>query len=107
MYGQSYHRKGVGVYWVLALEYQKRGAIHFHALIGADVNLNQVLSRKDQESRWDKLAGFSRIAPIDDRLAAVTNYLSKYVVKGGEIEVSETLKNWSQTQGSLLEFESN
>lgn len=104
LFGRAYHRNSTGIYWVLALEYQKRGVIHFHALLGADRDLNHTLSRKAQEKRWEKMAGFARIYPIDNRMTAVTGYVSKYVVKGGEIEVSESLTDWRPNAQPSLEF---
>ena len=40
--------------------------------------------------RWHELAGFARIEPIDTA-AAVVAYVSKYVVKGGEIDMGGPL----------------
>ena len=40
--------------------------------------------------RWHELAGFARIEPIDSA-AAVARYVSKYVVKGGEIDMGGPL----------------
>ena len=106
LYGRNYHKRpGTGIYWVLALEYQKRGVIHFHALMADDFNLNTRLSRKVQEQRWEKMAGFARIYPIDDRMTAVTGYVSKYVAKDGELEVSETMRGWIPSAQPPLEPE--
>jgi hypothetical protein len=33
LYGLRWHKKGFGVQWVRALEFQKRGVIHYHALV--------------------------------------------------------------------------
>ena len=91
LYGQKYHKCNQGIYWVVALEYQKRGVIHFHALLGDDKNINTQMRRKNEEARWEQLAGFAMIRPILEKLTAVTSYVSKYVIKDGEIEVSKTL----------------
>jgi hypothetical protein len=40
--------------------------------------------------RWNDLAGYARIEPIDTA-AAVVRYVSKYVVKGGEIDMGGPL----------------
>jgi hypothetical protein len=41
--------------------------------------------------RWDELAGYARIEPIRDR-TAVRRYVSKYVVKGGELDLGGPLR---------------
>ena len=40
--------------------------------------------------RWNELAGFARIEPIESA-AAVSRYVSKYVVKRGEIDMGGPL----------------
>ena len=40
--------------------------------------------------RWNELAGFARIEPIESP-ATVSRYVSKYVVKGGEIDMGGPL----------------
>jgi hypothetical protein len=40
--------------------------------------------------RWHELAGYARIEPIEST-AAVSRYVSKYVVKGGEIDLGGPL----------------
>lgn len=83
LFGPRWYRKGESVQYVRALEYQKRGVIHFHALLagvgGAD--------RFSVMEQWDELAGFARIYPPCSS-DAVTRYCAKYVAKGGELEVS-------------------
>lgn len=94
IYGCRAQKRGQSVYWALALEYHKSGIIHFHALIGDAGDLNTRCSRKLAHSLWFNIAGINQIDPIDDKLAAVTNYVSKYVVKGGEIDLSENLEKF-------------
>ena len=57
LHGKRYPKKGQGIYWVLALEYHRSEAIHFHALLADTQDLN--------------------------------------VTKGGELTVSDTLKNYA------------
>ena len=49
---------------------------------------------------WAVLAGFAKIEAIADQVAAV-KYVTKYVVKGGDIDVSENLKRYIR-QGYLV-----
>ena len=86
LYGHRWHKQGRGLRWVRALEYQKRDVIHYHALIAGVQNLR----RLTWMDRWHELAGYARIEPIDCA-AAVSRYVSKYVVKGGEIDMGGPL----------------
>jgi len=66
-----------------ALEYQKRGVVHFHALI---YGVNRRTRRKTWEQRWEETGeGWCAIYPYD-RARAASFYLGKYAVKGGEID---------------------
>jgi hypothetical protein len=85
-YGPRWYKKGLGIQWVRALEYQRRGVIHYHAL-AAGV---EALRRLTWMDIWQELAGYARIEPIRDR-AAVRRYVSKYVVKGGELDLGGPL----------------
>lgn len=94
LYGKRYRERGKGVHWVYAIERQKRGVLHIHALIGGDVWKLRRLTFMDV---WEKGYtwpggrkfqgnGFARIEKYDSSLGA-KHYLSKYVVKGGELDV--------------------
>jgi hypothetical protein len=86
LYGHRWHKKGEGICWVRALEYQKRDVIHYHALLAGV----QDLRRLTWMDRWNELAGYARIEPIE-AAAAVERYVTKYVVKGGEIDMGGPL----------------
>jgi hypothetical protein len=88
IHGPRWHKKGLGVGWVRALEYQRRGVIHYHALV-AGVGAERRLTWMDI---WDELAGFARIEPIRDD-SAVRRYVSKYVIKGGELDLGGPLRS--------------
>lgn len=81
-YGRAWSKRGLGLTWVRALEYQKRGTIHFHALM-SDVGRLRRLTLMD---RWKEIAGFARIGPVNDQ-ERVRKYVAKYVVKDGDIEL--------------------
>jgi hypothetical protein len=101
LYGSHYERKGKqGIFWVLAWEYQKRGVLHFHALMGDVEDLNGRARRLDWMDRWHAFgppAGFARIEEIENQ-SAVQSYVTKYVVKGGQIDLSMSLKSFAQQQ---------
>src|SRR2546426_1882085 len=86
LYGVRWAKHGAGLRWVRALEYQKRDVIHYHALLAGV----QDLRRLYWMDRWDELAGYARIEPIQSA-GAVASYVSKYVIKGGEIDLGGPL----------------
>ena len=94
IYGQRWrNREPYGVKHVRALEWQKRGVIHYHALI-ANVGME---SRDRWASEWQKLgedskAGYIKIDQYDASRGGVEAYLSKYVTKGGQVDVSANLR---------------
>ncbi len=99
LYGSHYERRGrAGVFWVLAWEYQKRGVLHFHALLGDVENLNARARRLDWMDTWQGFgppAGFARIEEIHSQ-HAVNDYVTKYVTKGGQIDLSSSLRSFAQ-----------
>ena len=86
LFGVRWAQYGRGLRWVRALEYQKRDVIHYHALLAGVEDLRRLYWM----DRWHELAGYARIEPIESA-AAVSRYVSKYVVKGGEIELGGPL----------------
>jgi len=87
LYGPRWYKKAYGgIPWVRALEYQRRGVIHFHALF-ADVEGVRRLSWMDE---WDRIGGYARIEAIKDKWA-VRRYVTKYCLKEGEIELGGAL----------------
>lgn len=78
-------REAHRVRWARALEYQRRGVIHYHALVwfGGAPQARRLTAM----DRWHELGqGFSRIVTYDPDLGA-THYLGKYLAKGGEIDL--------------------
>jgi len=87
------------VFWARASEYQRRGVLHYQALMAATTNLNILARRLTWMDQWRAIAGFAKIEAIDDNVD-VTKYITKYAVKGGNIELSENLKRYYH-QGQL------
>ena len=87
-------KRGRAICWVRALEYQRRGVIHFHALLAG----MEFLAYNAVRQLWPW--GFSWIEPYQPGRGA-NFYLGKYVAKGGEIDVGGPLQNPSQTQRLL------
>jgi len=76
------------VRWVRATELQRRGAVHYHVLMGGERLATE--RRLDWMDKWYTLAGQARI-DVPESAGAVIGYCSKYVTKGGEIDFSPTL----------------
>jgi len=87
LYGPRWYKKAHGgIPWVRALEYQRRGVIHFHAMF-ADVEGVRRLSWMDE---WFEIAGIARIEPIKNEWKA-RRYITKYMLKDGNIELGGAL----------------
>jgi len=98
LFGWRYSRKGLGIRYAVAYEYQKRGTLHFHALLGAK-GLKE-LDKEYMDKLWkcngqrDKKGILvNRIingrALIDnyDPTRRAKQYLTKCIFKGGEIDI--------------------
>ena len=84
-----YNRASDGVTWARATEYQRRGAIHFHGLLG---RIPEGVRRLEYMDVWHELGGISRIYPYQaDRGAEYYMSKSTYAWKKGEIDFSGNL----------------
>lgn len=84
LYGRRYGKHGQGALWVRAQENQRREAIHYHAFLGNGVSRLRRLSWMD---KWTEIAGgYCRIWPYDGEQGA-KEYITKYQLKEGEIEL--------------------
>jgi hypothetical protein len=91
IYGRHWtKRPNAGVHWVVAVERQKRGVVHLHAMLGDHRNLDLLARRLTWMDRWHAIAGYARIESIKSDEAAI-RYVTKYVIKDGEIEFSPNL----------------
>jgi hypothetical protein len=73
--------------YVRGLEYQRRGVVHFHALIDRRINYDMA------HRMWKHIAGFIWISTIHDQKAALS-YVTKYATKGGQIDFYKPKKRW-------------
>jgi hypothetical protein len=64
--------------YVLGVELQKRGVIHFHMLVDKPVNFQLV------HDYWNR-SGYAWIDKVEDMIKAI-RYVTKYVVKGGQLD---------------------
>jgi len=99
LFGWRYRRKGKGIRCAVVFEYQRRGILHMHALLGAE-GLKE-LDREYMAKLWksngqrkDKngplvdrvVNGHAVIDPYDPTRGAI-RYLTKYIVKGAEVYI--------------------
>jgi hypothetical protein len=99
LYGPRWFKHNKGVSYCVAMERQERGVLHFHVLL-ADPELTHLLKgswfkldgrwANELNEMWNQVAGFARIEPIK-ALELVQRYVSKYVIKGGEIDLGGPL----------------
>lgn len=95
LFGPRWYKKpGGGVYWARARELQKRGVIHYHILISG-VGDTRRLTWMDKWFELGGNTGFARIESVNNQIA-VNRYLTKYVAKDGQIDLSPNLKDISQ-----------
>lgn len=89
VFGCRYYKRKEGIIWTRGSESQKRGALHYHALLGLIPDRVRRLSYMDY---WNEIAGFARIYPYE-RGKGAEQYISKsaYAFKKGEIDFSDTL----------------
>lgn len=73
--------------YVLGIEYQTRGVIHFHALADRPVNFDKI------HKLWNDWSGFAWIGNIRNKYDCV-KYIAKYILKGGQIEVYKAKKQY-------------
>jgi hypothetical protein len=88
----------IPIFWFRADEIGPLGGrFHLHALVGNVAHMR----RMSWVDRWDKLAGFGRILPFNERKGAAY-YCAKYVTKqNGDWELSNNLLAFRQNQPML------
>ena len=86
--GHVQHRLSQRVWWTVAEEPHKSGRLHFHALLGGE-GLAQVRPGAIVAAWYDR-AGYVKLEVPCGR-AAVLAYCSKYVAKGGELDIGGPL----------------
>ena len=90
LYGRRWRKKPpYGVYWAACIEYQLRGVIHLHLLMAGVQNARR-LTYMDTWLNLGNKNGFARVEPVQSQTKA-SNYLCKYVVKDGDIYLSDNL----------------
>lgn len=89
LYGKNWRRiPHGGVIWARGQEFHKSGRVHFHSLFAApDADLNKLQSRYYWNQFWFREFGRNQIERPRDQ-DDVLGYVSKYVAKDGEVDLS-------------------
>ena len=96
-----YKRPDGGLMWARGQEFHKDGRIHFHALAAApDADLNSLTRRMRWVDWWWGEFGIARIERPESQ-QDVCDYVSKYVVKDGEVDFSP---NFDRYVPPVLDF---
>lgn len=106
LHGRRHDRRGIpGLQWCMALELQRRGVVHCHAVVAdptTDLSPYSMASaRADLRELWYRDHGIARLEVAESR-EAVSSYVCKYVVKDGEFEISHRVDQVERAPGGLL-----
>ena len=105
LYGRNWQRRGEGVEYVTGIELQKRGSCHTHSLArlpNHDVRDREQFSLASWQRFATSLGGFAWLE-IPKSTADITAYVTKYVLKDGELVLSPNLNPWQpRTFGTSL-----
>jgi hypothetical protein len=79
-----------GLYWVRATEYQQRGALHFHVVIGNPSD-RKMLIPELCAARWSKLAGDASVQYYDPQRGGLPYLVKSAAHDSCRIDVSDNL----------------
>lgn len=91
VFGKRYTRKVGHSYfsYLCGMEFQKREVVHFHVLVDKPINYSLT------HNAWGDRCGFAWIdGKLNDK-ASVLDYVCKYVMKGGEIDIYQAKKSFT------------
>lgn len=92
LYGRNYWKRGQGIETVIGLERQERGSVHSHSLLrfpDHDIRDPAQISLRYWQKFATELGGWARLDRPKNS-ADVVAYVTKYVVKGGDLVIGET-----------------
>lgn len=93
LYGRHWEKRlQGGVVWARGTELHQSGRLHYHAVLAAhDCDLNKVASRYHWHEFWFREFGRNQLERPSSQ-GDVVGYVSKYVVKGGVVDVSRNFE---------------
>ena len=106
VYGRRWERRGQGAQWVTGLERTKQGWPHSHAVVrfpGVDITGQDGRAIFDLGywQKWMTNTGGFAWLELPRCAQAVVQYVTKYVVKDGELELSPSVE-FAQAPGQQL-----
>ena len=105
LYGKGWKRKALGIEHLTGIERQDRGSCHTHSLMRLphhDVRDREQFSLARWQSFAQSLGGHAWLE-IPKSTDAITAYVTKYVLKDGELVLSPNLNPWQpRTYGTSL-----
>jgi hypothetical protein len=107
VYGRNWDRRQAGTQWVVGLERTKQGWPHCHAVVafpGVDIRGQagrQVFDLAYWQAWMTDTGGFAWLQ-IPRSEAAVVSYVTKYVTKDGDLELSPNVEFASSSGDQLL-----
>lgn len=99
LFGNHWQRRGEGVRWLLGIERHKSWNPHCHGLLyagGFDLTDRDVFSYGKWKRFADNTGGFTWLEPVRASNDVVT-YVTKYVLKDGDMFLSEGFANEFQS----------
>ena len=105
LHGKNWRRKGIiGAQSIVGVERHKSGYPHSHAVVGhPDIDLGSDFHRPLRaalKARCEDEWGFARLE-VASSAAEVNAYVSKYVVKDGDLWISDNIEALNSGQLSL------
>jgi len=103
IYGAGWAKRDHGgLKWARGTEFHRDGRLHFHAVVSAPTDdLNRLMSRYKWHEFWYDQFGRNQLErPY--RSGDVAYYVSKYVMKGGQIDFSKNFGAWSPPRMNYL-----
>lgn len=94
--------------YIVILEFQKRGAIHFHFLSNLTLQDNFIITKQKSNEKyydvkyWNK--GFTSYEPLDGDLKKIIGYISKYMTKDCDNRLFN-FKRYSYSQNLIKPIE--
>lgn len=104
LYGRDWGRRWhYGVQWAVGQEFHKDGRLHLHSVIAAPTgDLYQLVRFSEWFRFWWREFGTNRLERPRSQ-EHVSNYISKYVSKDGEVDFSKNFGAWLPPPISYLQ----
>lgn len=94
LYGQHYWKNHSGLLWVRGEEVQRRGAVHYHVLVGHGpaAKFGKRLTAEFAQQLWSKMAGDGRVELYLPLRRGIAYLVKKYSPGYGQITLSSNME---------------